>query len=265
MIQHPTRGAMLLAAGLGLAAAAPAQQFSFQASSLSVDAGDNLTLDVFLSGASAPVAAVNFTVRVSSADAAVLPLASATSSSPLEASGFVYEFNPAYSRSAVSTGNITGDVVEFRGVLYPSGGSTTTFNASSSTKVAQIVIPVPSGASNTVAEVELVSAIDAGTGLLGVSDAAGTSLKPSGQTRPAGAVANVTVGSAVVLGDLDGNGSVTPNDAQLAFQCFLAGGTCPTEVLNASLADFCGTGNGVTPGDAQGIFNLFLGLVNPCN
>jgi hypothetical protein len=259
------RFAALAASTLAMAAAVPAQQFAFQADTLSATAGQNATLEVFLSGSSAPVAAVNFTVRVSAAGAGALQLAQATSTSPLEASGFVYEFNPDYARSSVSTGTIQGDVVEFRGVLYPSGGASTTFSASASTKIAEIVLPVSASAPSGTINVELVSAIDGGTGLLGVSDAAGTSLKPQGQTRPGGDIIAVTVGSPGLMGDLDGNGSVTPNDAQLAFECFLLGGNCPPAVVDAAMADFCGTGNGITPGDAQGIFNVFLGITNPCN
>ncbi|MDK2973544.1 MAG: lysyl endopeptidase [Candidatus Sumerlaeota bacterium] len=64
-------------------------------------------------------------------------------------------------------------------------------------------------------------------------------------------------------GDVDGNGAITPADAELALECFLLG-SCPAGG-DATAADFCGGGNGTTPADAQGIFNAFLGLSNPCN
>lgn len=58
----------------------------------------------------------------------------------------------------------------------------------------------------------------------------------------------------VVRGDVDGNGSLSPGDAQLIFNIFLGTGTA----VNPECADFCGEGS-VTPGDAQNAFNAFLG------
>jgi len=63
-------------------------------------------------------------------------------------------------------------------------------------------------------------------------------------------------------GDVNLDGSVTPADAQMAFDYFL--GTQNLSPLQQQKADFCSPGNGVTPGDAQGIFNAYLGLSNPC-
>ena len=66
-------------------------------------------------------------------------------------------------------------------------------------------------------------------------------------------------------GDVNGDGSVTPGDAQAAFDYYLGIGSEPECVESA---DICGNyphGDGyVTPGDAQGIFNMYLGFPNPC-
>lgn len=69
-------------------------------------------------------------------------------------------------------------------------------------------------------------------------------------------------GSDLVRGDVNGDCRVTPEDAQLAFRCFIEFG-CPPEA-NAARADVApGGGDGnVTPIDAQTIFEIYLGL-NP--
>lgn len=252
----------LLAGALALAtASAQAQQFSFASSTLSAAPGGTATIEVFLSGAPSGVAAANFTVRLAATAGSQVRFDQATSTSPLQASGFTYEFNRALSRSGVANGTIQGNVVEFRGVLYPSGGAVTTFGAGSSTKIAEIVVPIAAGASGSF-QVELVSAVDSSVGLLGVSNASGASLVPTGQARPGGGLLTINVSDPVVPGDVSGDGAVTPHDAQLAFQCFLLG-SCPPAAVNAAAANFCG-GPAVTPSDAQGIFNQFLGRTPPC-
>jgi hypothetical protein len=69
---------------------------------------------------------------------------------------------------------------------------------------------------------------------------------------------------ATAPGDANGDGSVDPADAQLAFEAFLQ---FPEAIaaLEPECGDFCESGNGVDPADAQGIFNAFLQLPNPCN
>ena len=62
------------------------------------------------------------------------------------------------------------------------------------------------------------------------------------------------------LSELDG--SVTPGDAQAAFDSFL-GTSDPDCIANGDVCPPGGDGF-VTPGDAQGIFNIFLGLPTPC-
>lgn len=65
-------------------------------------------------------------------------------------------------------------------------------------------------------------------------------------------------------GDANGDGSVDPADAQLAFEAFLQF-PAALEALVPTCGDYCGNGDGVDPADAQGIFNTFLQLPNPCN
>lgn len=75
----------------------------------------------------------------------------------------------------------------------------------------------------------------------------------------------ITPDNCLPVGDVNGDGQITPGDAQAAFDCYL--GNCP-QGANQECADICDNyphGNGsVTPGDAQGIFNLYLGIQNPC-
>ncbi|MDK2970590.1 MAG: hypothetical protein PWP23_345 [Candidatus Sumerlaeota bacterium] len=65
----------------------------------------------------------------------------------------------------------------------------------------------------------------------------------------------------VLLGDVTSNGTVTPDDAQAIFDCYLAGTCAPG--IDASVADVCPP-LGISPQDAQGAFQIFLGIV-PCN
>lgn len=62
-------------------------------------------------------------------------------------------------------------------------------------------------------------------------------------------------------GDVDGDGVITPADAQGAFLCYVLG-QCPDGV-DRDRADLCATG-AVTPRDAQAIFRLWLGLPPDC-
>ncbi len=64
--------------------------------------------------------------------------------------------------------------------------------------------------------------------------------------------------------DANGDGSVDPADAQLAFEAFLQFPDALAAIVPAC-GDFCGSGDGMDPADAQGIFNTFLQLPNPCN
>lgn len=65
-----------------------------------------------------------------------------------------------------------------------------------------------------------------------------------------------------VLGDVDGSGTITPADAQLAFECYLEG-ECPIGA-NDILADLCAADAVVTPLDAQAIFDTYLGRTPDC-
>ncbi len=67
-----------------------------------------------------------------------------------------------------------------------------------------------------------------------------------------------------LAGDVDGNGAVTPGDAQAAFDHYLG----VASAAQPECADVCPgwpNGNGsITPGDAQGIFNRYLGASPYC-
>ncbi|MBX3729231.1 MAG: hypothetical protein KF858_08600 [Candidatus Sumerlaeia bacterium] len=64
-------------------------------------------------------------------------------------------------------------------------------------------------------------------------------------------------------GDVDGSGQITPLDAQLAFECWLWS-LCP-DGADATAANVCHPeSTGITPADAQGIFELYLGIEPAC-
>jgi hypothetical protein len=73
-------------------------------------------------------------------------------------------------------------------------------------------------------------------------------------------------GECLLPGDANGDGFVTPGDAQAAFDCYL--GDC-SGVTSMECADVCpnfpGGDGSVTPADAQGIFNLYMGDPSPCD
>jgi len=199
-----------LAALIGLATTSYGQQFSFESELATIAGGETLLVPIFLSDVADPVAAVNFTVRVSAEDSSSFNLDAATASSPYESSGFVLATNPNLSR-ITTEGSITGSVNEFRGVLYaPEGVDPFTIGTGTQVQVATLSISTSSVAGETV-EFELVSAIDNGIGLLGVSDPDGNSLVPEGQSRPGGDLMTVEVDSAETMvesftfsGDTDG-------------------------------------------------------------
>jgi len=71
-------------------------------------------------------------------------------------------------------------------------------------------------------------------------------------------------------GDVNGDGTLTPGDSQLAFYYYLdCAGYAPTDEQYCA-ADFCDTGEvtacdgSVTPGDSQGIMKAYLGYEFPC-
>jgi hypothetical protein len=76
--------------------------------------------------------------------------------------------------------------------------------------------------------------------------------------------AGIVDGCTTQPGDANGDNSVDPADAQLAFEAFLQ---IPAALaaINPDCGDFCNAGDGVDPADAQGIFNQFLQLPAPCN
>jgi len=108
----------------------------------------------------------------------------------------------------------------------------------------------------------------------GTSPPAGTAT-PAATATPQPTVAPTEAPTATAVpcehnGDANGDGQVTPGDAQRAFTFYLA---CAEENPTREqycAADFCGTGgiepcdNSVTPGDARGIMRLYLGFAEPC-
>lgn len=69
-------------------------------------------------------------------------------------------------------------------------------------------------------------------------------------------------GCMTVQGDADGSGSVTPGDAQAVFEQFLGIGA----VASPDCAQCDGdAGGNITPGDAQAIFDVFLGAQGMCD
>jgi len=71
-------------------------------------------------------------------------------------------------------------------------------------------------------------------------------------------------------GDANGDGVVTPGDAQLAFLFYLDCVGQDPDLVSYCAADFCGAGGiaacdgSVTPADAQGIMRFYLGYAEPC-
>ena len=66
-------------------------------------------------------------------------------------------------------------------------------------------------------------------------------------------------------GDANGDGEVTPADAQAAFEYYMGTGGAPVCEDDADVCPDYPNGDGsVTPGDAQGIFNTYLEMPSPC-
>jgi len=71
-------------------------------------------------------------------------------------------------------------------------------------------------------------------------------------------------------GDVNGDGQVTPGDAQRTFDIYLSCALQNPTRDEYCAADFCGSGeiepcdNSVTPSDAQGIMRFYLGYAEPC-
>ncbi|MDK2972315.1 MAG: hypothetical protein PWP23_2070 [Candidatus Sumerlaeota bacterium] len=76
----------------------------------------------------------------------------------------------------------------------------------------------------------------------------------------------------IVLGDLDGNDTVTPADAQAAFECWLLGNCTAAQISVGDIApnngspciDFSDGDGTITPADAQSIFEIFMTTLAPC-
>jgi len=71
-------------------------------------------------------------------------------------------------------------------------------------------------------------------------------------------------------GDVNGDGQLTPGDAQMIFSYYINCVALAPTVTQYCAADFCGSGDiipcdgSVTPADAQGIMRVYLGYADPC-
>lgn len=185
--------ALALSGGLMfLAAQAGAQQFTFGVDKIVAAPGSTVDVPIFVQGATVPVAGANFTVRIRTADEAAIRLSQATSFANPGLTAFSYVANGALTRTNVQNGILRGNVNEYRGVVYSTNSPAATFSANNPFQIATLMIPVTSLASGNY-QLELVSAIDNETGLLGVSNASGVSLVPVGASRPAGDMVTIVV------------------------------------------------------------------------
>jgi len=79
-----------------------------------------------------------------------------------------------------------------------------------------------------------------------------------------------TTGACEHHGDVNGDGGITPGDAQMTFQLYLSCYSMAPTMEQYCAADFCGSGiiapcdGSVTPSDAQGIMRDYLGYASPC-
>jgi len=181
-------GALVLA-GMGTTLAL-AQNPQLQLETITAAPGETAQVRLSLEGAAADTKAVNFTVRISAEDAALLgegPIEGILPAS-LSTQGYVYEDNMP----------VTGDnSVEYRGVIYPRDSTSPAFDATNSTTLATLSIPVaPDSGDSTDPDgiaLTLVNefASDGITGLVGISNAAGESVVSAPESPSAGAQRNI--------------------------------------------------------------------------
>lgn len=191
MTRLSTKSALLASAALLAAGgAAHAQQFSFETNKILGSPGEVIEIPVFVSGAPVPVGGVNFTLRVSGDDLVDVRLGEATTATGLGA-GFEFAYNADIARSGVATGAITGDVHEFRGVIYGTGPVAPSFAAATPVQVASVFVQLGPYSKGTYS-VELAVDSDGEIALGGISDVDGGSL-PGGGIRPGGDVVEVDV------------------------------------------------------------------------
>jgi hypothetical protein len=177
-------GALMVTSGL--ASFALAQNPSVNLSSTSARPGETATVRLSLSGAAADVSAVNITVKIDETDAALVggPI-NGTMATEI-GTGFTLEQNP--------DADLATDAIEYRAVLYPAGSPATPpfFDATGTIDVIILEIPVSATAApDSVIDLVVINqfegtAGDTVTGLVGISDASGVSVRGAGENVAAG-------------------------------------------------------------------------------
>lgn len=190
-------GALTLAAGLTTVVYAQYDPV-ISLESVTSAPGETAQVRLSLAGADDATKALNFTIVISAADADLLgggPI-TGTLASNLSTAGYTYEENTP----------VTGDgSVEYRGVVYPQNSGVSGFDATTSTHVVTLNIPIAAdaGQSNDTDGIALVVQNvfddDGITGLVGISDDAGNSIISGPETPGAGTARNIRKQDGVVM------------------------------------------------------------------
>lgn len=188
LLTHLGLAALLLAL---LVPDAAAQRFTFEKKKYNAEPGQVVALEIHAEGFPTRIAGLNYTVRVSAEDNALVRLSDATSTSSIGVGPFAYT-DHRLTRTGVTGGVIQGNVVELRGVLYSVQKPSITLPFSRRTAFATVFVPVDINARGRVL-VELVSAVDNGVNLLGGTTSAGVAMVPAGEEVPFGDLATIVV------------------------------------------------------------------------
>lgn len=179
---------------LALPGTASAQRFLFEKKKFRGTPGETLDIGVYVANSPKPITGANFTVRLSAEDAGKVLFSEATSEVNPQLGAFAFGYADNYlERQGVQTGTINGNVAEFRGATYSTRNPPFSVPAGSSPRlIATIYVPIHIDASGRVL-IELVSAIDDGTALLGVADNTGEPLIPEGNEVAPGDLATIVI------------------------------------------------------------------------
>jgi hypothetical protein len=187
-------GALLVALAACGVMPVHAQVFTFDQKKYQTTPGATVELKIHVSQSPVSITGANFALRISSTDGREVRLADATSipNAQLTALGFQYADN-FLRRTGVTTGVITGAVDEFRGALFSTRTPPFAVPANSPPRlIATVLVPIDINAQGRVL-VELVSAVDNGVALLGVANAQGNPVVPTGREVPEGDVATIVI------------------------------------------------------------------------
>lgn len=165
--------------------------------------GETVTVPLYLSGV--PEAnAVNFTIRVSEADRALIDETVPMGFSlPAGIAGnYTYEFN-TLNYDDPGTGAVE-NIWEYRGVLYPRDSSIQPFSANSNTVIVHLKFPIApdvSSASDLELDLMIVNqfAPDGITGLVGISDGSGNSVVSGPESPAPGGMRNIAKGDGKIV------------------------------------------------------------------